>query len=56
VNNIFQVYKNKEIYEYYFSGFDAKYEGMDWRSLTLVFEQVKNQWYLLGIIHGARTS
>jgi (p)ppGpp synthase/HD superfamily hydrolase len=37
--------------EYHFSGFDPKYEGMDWRSLRLVFEEKDNIWHLVGIIH-----
>ena len=38
--------------EFYFSGFDKKYEGMDWRSLFLVFENYENKWYLIAIING----
>ena len=33
LNNSFDVYKNSIIVEYYFSGFDPQYEGIDWRSL-----------------------
>jgi hypothetical protein len=33
------------------SGFDPEYEGMDWRSLRLVFEKKNDIWYLVGIIH-----
>jgi len=51
VNNSFDVYKNSIIVEYYFSGLDPKYEGMDWRSLRLVFEKKDDIWYLVGIIH-----
>ncbi|MCX6824390.1 MAG: hypothetical protein NT085_04670 [candidate division SR1 bacterium] len=55
INNIAQVYQGKSRVEYYFSGFDAQYEGMDWKSLTLVFEHVGGQWYIIGVIHGSRT-
>jgi hypothetical protein len=51
LNNSFEVYKNSIIVEYYFSGFDPQYEGMDWRSLRLVFEKKDDIWYLVGIIH-----
>jgi len=51
LNNSFEVYKNSIIVEYYFSGFDPQYEGMDWRSLRLVFEKKNDIWYLVGIIH-----
>jgi hypothetical protein len=55
INNIAQVYSGKQWVEFYFSGFDAQYEGIDWKSLTLVFDQVDGQWKLIGIVHGART-
>jgi len=48
INNIFEAYPGATIVEYYFSGFDPKYEGMDWRSLDLVFEN----GYLVGVVHG----
>ncbi len=51
LNNSFEVYKNSIIVEYYFSGFDPQYEGMDWRSLRLVFEKKDDIWYIVGIIH-----
>lgn len=54
-NNIAEVYKNKQRVEFYFSGFDKQYEGMDRKSLTLVFEQNDGQRYLIGIVHGQRT-
>ena len=55
INNIAEVYSGKQWVEFYFSGFDAQYQWMDRKSLTLVFEQVNNEWYLIGIIHGQRT-
>jgi hypothetical protein len=50
INN-FEVYPHSQMVEYHFSGFDPKYEGMDWRSLRLVFEKKGTTWYLVGIIH-----
>lgn len=55
IDNSAEVYKNSIIVEYYFSGIDPKYEGMDWRSLKLVFEKKNDVWYLVGIIHGQWT-
>lgn len=55
LDNCFEVYKNSIIVEYYFSGFDPQYEGMDWKSLRLVFEKMDDTWYLVGIIHGQWT-
>lgn len=51
INNEFEVYPNSIIVEYYFPGFDPKYEGMDWESLRLVYEEKDNTWYLTGIVH-----
>lgn len=51
LNNSTEVYKNSIIVEYHFPGFDPQYEGLDWRSLRLVFEKANDTWYLIGIIH-----
>ncbi|MDP3386420.1 MAG: hypothetical protein Q8S24_04230 [Eubacteriales bacterium] len=56
INNIEDVYPNDQFVEFYFSGFDPQYDGMDWRSLTLVFEDVNGTWYLVGVIHGEWTT
>ncbi|NLB51899.1 MAG: hypothetical protein GX808_03045 [Syntrophomonadaceae bacterium] len=55
LENQFEVYENPIIVEYYFSGFDPKYEGIDWRSLRLVFEEYEDQWKLVGIINNQWT-
>jgi len=55
INNIAEIYKGKQRVEFYFSGFDKQYEGMDWKSLTLVFEKTSGQRYLIGIVHWSRT-
>jgi hypothetical protein len=55
INNAFDVYNGKQLFEYYFSGFDAQYEGMDRKSLILVFDQENNEWKLIGVIHNQRT-
>lgn len=56
INNAFEVYKNSIIVEYHFPGFDPQYEGMDWRSLRLVYQKKNNVWYLVGVIHDQWTS
>ena len=49
--NIRQVYPGADFTESYFSGFEEKYGGMDWRSLRLVFQFYKEQPYLVGMVH-----
>jgi len=49
--NISEVYPEAKFVEYHFPGFEPKYEGMDWKSLRLVFEKKASVWYLVGIIH-----
>jgi hypothetical protein len=51
IDNIQDFYPGSMVVEFYFPGFDAQYDGMDWRSLRLVFMQENNIWYLVGIIH-----
>jgi len=55
LENQFAMYHNSIIVEYYFSGFKPDYQGMDWRSLRLVFEKHNEDWYLVGIIHNEWT-
>lgn len=51
INNNFEVYPGTIIVEFHFPGFDPKYQGIDWKSLRLVFEEKDGIWYLVGIIH-----
>lgn len=55
LENQFEVYENPIFVEYYFSGFDPEFMGMDWQSLRLVFEEDENEWKLRGIIHNQWT-
>lgn len=55
INNLTTVYPTADYVEFYFSGFDPAYTGMDWTGLTLVFEQVGPDWYLVGVVHGQWT-
>lgn len=57
INNIKTAYPDGVAVEYYVPGQNPDYGGMDWGSLTLVFEQhTDNNWYLVGVIHGQWTS
>jgi hypothetical protein len=49
--NIHQVYPGADFTESYFSGFEEKYGGMDWRSLRLIFRQVDGKPRLVGVVH-----
>lgn len=55
LENQFEVYESPIIVEYYFPGFNEEYEGMDWKSLRLVFESYEDSWKLVGIIHNQWT-
>lgn len=51
INNLESIYNGCDYTESYFSGFDKKFEGMDWCSLRLVFKKYNNKYYLVGIVH-----
>ncbi len=51
LNNLKEIYPKANFTEFYFSGFDPKYSGMDWKTLRLVFEIENNQPWLIAIIH-----
>ena len=51
IDNSAEVYAGNMIVEYHFPGFDPQYEGMDWRSLRLVFKYCQGSYDLVGIIH-----
>jgi hypothetical protein len=51
LNNLLQAYPGCDFTEFYFPGFDPKYEGMDWKTLRLVFKKGKDHSYLIGIVH-----
>ena len=54
-DNVTSSYPNGQFIEFHFSQFDPQYEGIDWESLRLVFEEYNNTWYLVGVIHGQWT-
>ncbi len=51
LNNLETVYNGCNFTESYFSGFDKKFEGMDWSSLRLVFKKHLDRFYLIAIVH-----
>lgn len=51
-SNIQEVFPDATFVEYHFKGFDPRFQGMDWRSLILVFEKQKNKgWWLIAIVN-----
>lgn len=49
--NYEEVYPNTRLVEYHFPEFDKQYDGMDWESLRLIFEEKDGAWYLIAVIH-----
>lgn len=49
--NFSDVHPSGQFIEFHFTGFDPQYDGLDWTSLVLGFEQNNNTWYLVSIIH-----
>ena len=56
INNIIDIYTGKQVIEYYFSWFDTQYQGMDRRSLSVIFDKEDGQWKVIGVVHGQWTS
>lgn len=54
IDNVKEAYPNGRFIEFYVPGTE-QHDGIDWRSLKLVFEQQGDAWYLVGIIHGEWT-
>jgi hypothetical protein len=55
-NNLLSFYKGCDFTESHFSGFEEKYDGMDWRSLRLVFKKKDAKYFLVGVIHDEWTT
>ncbi|MFA5637485.1 MAG: hypothetical protein WCY49_04975 [Anaerovoracaceae bacterium] len=54
-SNIEEVYPDSVFFDFYFDGVNPEYEGIDWRSLKLIFTEYNGTYYLEGIIHGQWT-
>lgn len=51
LNNLLDVYKGCNFVECHFPGFDKKFDGMDWRSVRLVYKLLDGKYYLVAIVH-----
>jgi hypothetical protein len=51
LNNITTIFAGCNVTEFFFSGFEKKYEGMDFRALRLVFKNYNDMPYLVAIVH-----
>jgi hypothetical protein len=49
-NNLETAYPSADFTEFYFPGFDKRYEGMDWSTIRLVFEEYHGRYFLVGIV------
>ena len=43
-------YPNSHTVEFYFPGFNQKYDGMDWRSIQVVMSEYNGQWYVINLV------
>lgn len=55
VSNIQSAFPGSEFTSYYINGKNPEYAGMDWKSLTLVFQKSEGDWVLVGVVHGQWT-
>ncbi|MET0393656.1 MAG: hypothetical protein ABW019_10970 [Chitinophagaceae bacterium] len=51
LNNLKEVYPACDFVEFYFSGFDPHNDGMDWKTLRLVFRTGNGQPWLVAVVH-----
>lgn len=51
LNNLAEVFPGLHFVDYHVPGNDPQYNGMDWRSLRLVFKMYNNEYYLVAVIH-----
>ena len=54
-NTLMESYPKAVVMEYYRKGTNLSYEGMDWRSLYLILENIGGDWYVTGIAHNQWT-
>ncbi len=55
MENLQEAYPDAVFVDYHFDQLDPQYEGMDWCSLKLVFEEYDGGLYLVGVVHGQWT-
>jgi hypothetical protein len=51
IENVKDVFPDCEFVEFHFPGFDSQYEGMDWRTLRLVFKEYEGTYKIVAIVH-----
>jgi hypothetical protein len=51
INTLLENHPRAILVEYHVPGRDPRYNGMDWRSLWLVFERAGREWFLVRIAH-----
>lgn len=51
LNNLKEVFPHDDFAEFYFSGFEPQYGGMDWKTLRLVFRTESGQRWLIAVVH-----
>jgi hypothetical protein len=50
-SNIKKIYPQSEFVEFFYAGDGKKFDGLDWKALTLIFKIENNSAYLIGISH-----
>lgn len=51
LNNLKEAYPGADFVEFYHSGKNPEYQGMDWRAMRLVFEEYQGKHYLIAIVN-----
>ena len=51
LNNLKEAYPRADFVEFYHSGKNPEYQGMDWRTMRLVFEEYQGKYYLVAIVN-----
>ncbi|MGD8398472.1 MAG: hypothetical protein PVG11_06415 [Anaerolineae bacterium] len=54
LNNAAEFWPGSVAVDYHFPG-SEQYDGIDWKTLRLVFQSVDGAWYLVGIVHSEWT-
>ena len=55
LENVVEAYPNCRFVDFSFPTIEPEFQGLDWRSLKLVFQLEESGWYLVGVIHGQWT-
>lgn len=49
-SNVAEKFPGSQFVEYFFSGFNKEYQGMDWQALRIVWEKYDDSWYIVAIV------